>query len=152
MKLYLAHPISGRTPDEVMPYFEDTAAELRDAVPGLVVMSPLVGKGHLRTERKFKAHGYDHPLSKNRAIRGRDRWMVAQADVVYANLTLASDASIGACFEMAWACDQRHTYLVVAMGLDNPHMHGFVLDAADAVWPTHEEAMVYLTTALREMV
>lgn len=150
MVIYLAEPISGQTPEAVMTYLEETTVELKDAVPGLVVLSPLIGKGHLRTEKKLRAHGYSHPLSTNHHIIERDRWMVAQSDVVYANFTTAPDyASLGTCMELAWAYDQKHTYSVVAMGEGNIHQHAFVLEATDALFIDHEEAMLHLIDLLR---
>lgn len=154
MTIYLVHPISCMKPEDVFPYFENTANDLRAAVSGLVVLSPLTGKSHLRTDPDFRAHGCDNPRSTNHHIivSRIARKMVAQADVVYANLTGTDQASIGCMMEMAWAYDQPGTYTVTAMEAENTHRHAFVLEAADIVFETHEETMEYLIDFLREVV
>lgn len=142
MKIYIAGPISGKGYDEVMKYFKTTNDLLSKHFE---VFCPLNGKGHLRNELEFKAHGYDeHPISTNHAIIERDRWMVDQSDVIYANLTESGErVSIGTCMELAWGHDKgKHT--IVAMNKDNIHRHAFVLEAADIVFETHKEAMEYL--------
>jgi nucleoside 2-deoxyribosyltransferase len=105
----------------------------------------MYGKDQLRTDVRFKAADYRHPASTNHAIIERDRWMVTQADVVYANLMHATCVSIGTVMELAWAHQLgRHT--VLAMNTSNIHAHAFVNEAADVIWPTHEEAVDYLYT------
>ena len=142
MKIYLARPISGQSYEVVSKYYHNTAEKLADN--GYEVLSPMNGKGHLRTELEFKAEGYkDNPISTNHAIMERDRWMVKTADIVYANLLDAPYASIGTCMELAWAHDSgKHS--VVVMDKHNVHRHAFVLEAADIVFETHEAAIEYL--------
>lgn len=146
MKIYLATPISGRSYDEVTNYYKETSESLHNA--GYSVLCPMNGKTHLRTEVEFKAHGYtDNPTSTNHAIIERDRWMVSQADIVYANLIGSKHASIGTCMELAWAHDKgKHT--IVSMEDTNIHQHAFILETADIVFKTHEEAMSYLRNLL----
>jgi|LakMenEpi03Aug12_release.lakeMendotaPanAssembly.Ray.scaffolds.fasta_scaffold139348_6 nucleoside 2-deoxyribosyltransferase len=143
MKIYLARPISGCTADEVFTYYDNLSKQLRTA--GFTVFHPMYGKDQLRTDVRFKAADYRHPASTNHAIIERDRWMVTQADVVYANLMHATCVSIGTVMELAWAHQLgRHT--VLAMNTSNIHAHAFVNEAADVIWPTHEEAVDYLYT------
>lgn len=117
MKIYLARPISGRSYDEVTTYYKKLTESLQYA--GYEVLCPMNGKTHLRTELEFKAHGYtNNPTSTNHAIIERDRWMVNQADVVYANLQGSTHVSIGTCMELAWAHDKgKHTIVAMEDGL-----------------------------------
>ena len=85
MKLYIAGPISGKSAYEVFEYFVERKKILRSW--GYTVFNPMIAKEHLRAEKTFKAKDYKHPISTNRAIIGRDRWMVGQADVVFMDLT-----------------------------------------------------------------
>lgn len=141
MRIYLAHPISGCSFDDVLEYYDDAVEVLADY--GYEVMYPMVAKGYLRTEKKFRAHGYGQPLSQNHAIVERDRWMVKRANVFYANLLTATEVSIGCCMELAWAHDSRiHT--IAAMQEDNMHQHAFVLECAHVILPTHVEVLAYL--------
>jgi nucleoside 2-deoxyribosyltransferase len=148
--IYLAGPISGQTPEAVFSYLENTSERLKSAVPGVIVLLPMLGKTQLRTEKHMRAEGYSDPLTCNHHIIERDRWMVAKSDVVYADFTKAPEyASLGTCMELAWAYDQKYTYSVVSMGEENIHRHAFVLEAADAVFTDREEALLYLETLLR---
>lgn len=141
MRIYIAGSISGKDVEEVKDYFNETTWMLRSL--NYEVLSPMTGKGKLRTEAKYRAKDYRHPIATNRAIIGRDRWMVGQADVVYCNLYGASHVSIGSMMELAWARELRkHT--IVVMEEDNVHQHAFVLQCADIIFPTPEEAEEYL--------
>lgn len=149
MKVYIAGAISGKSADEVFKYFNRNKQVLESW--GYTVLSPLTAKGHLRTERIFKAEGYQHPISTNRAIIGRDRWMVGQADIVYMNLSEAEFASIGCMFELAWAYELKK-HVVAVVPKDNVHQHAFVLQAADIVFETSAEALNYLGSLAKDVV
>lgn len=69
--------------------------------------------------------------------------MVSMCDILYCNLTMAQIVSIGSTMELAWA-HQLGKHSVVAMQADNIHRHAFILEAADIVWETHEQALDYL--------
>jgi nucleoside 2-deoxyribosyltransferase len=141
MKIYLAHPISGLSYDEVMDYYKDTTMKMMMA--GYKVLCPMTGKDALRNEVSFKAEGYGTPISTNRAILGRDHWMINQADVVYINLTGSKSISIGCCMELAFAYT-HHKHVILVMEKDNIHKHCFVLESADIIYETTEEAEAYL--------
>lgn len=142
MNIYLAHPISGLSYNEVMDYYEGMKNRLRRL--GYEVLQPMTGKGYLRNELEFKSHGYTGlPASTNHAILERDNWMVRLADVVLVDLWGADKVSIGCMMELAWAHD-HHKHTVVVMGLNNVHRHAFVLEAADTIFETRWDAMVYL--------
>jgi nucleoside 2-deoxyribosyltransferase len=142
MIIYTAGSISGQTAGAVKEYFASTKRRLEAL--GYKVLNPMTAKNYFRNEIKFKAHGYDdYPASTNHAIFERDKWMVSQCDIIYCNLTMAEIVSIGSMMELAiGACLGKHT--VLAMQTGNIHQHAFVLEAADIVWETHEEAMMYL--------
>jgi len=145
MKIYLARPISGHSYEEVTEYYKVTVKELIQA--GYEVLCPMNGKTHLRTEIKFKAEGYGDSISSNHAIVERDRWMVEQSDVVYANLLGSEHVSIGTMMELAWSHD-KHKHTIISMEDLNIHNHAFVLEAADIIFKTHQEAMEYLKNLL----
>lgn len=141
MNIYLAHPISGLSGAEILDYYSKMKEELCPL--GFTVLSPMTGKEYLRNTPKYKAHGYDEPLITNHAIFERDLWMVSQADIVLVDLRETSQVSIGCVMELAIASYQRkHTIVVVPK--DNIHQHAFVLEAADIVFDTMEEALKYL--------
>jgi len=141
MKIYLARPISGCTREQVLGYYDRASKVLRAA--GYQILSPMKGKAHLRTEKRYRPKDYRHPIATNHSIFHRDRWMVGQADVVYTNLIGAQAVSIGSMMELAWA-NEFNKYVVVSMEPDNPHQHAFVLEAAHTVFETHQEALDYL--------
>lgn len=143
MKIYLAGPISGLSYEEVYSYFKTTKDELEKW--NYHVLSPMTAKRELRTEFEFKSHGYeDIPVATNHAIFNRDRWMVKQSDIVYANLTNCGErVSIGTMMELAWAFD-NNKHVVVAIQEENIHNHSFVLEAAHVTFKTHKEAIEYL--------
>ena len=151
MKMYLAHPISGLSYEEVMEYYTETTQFLRARYGDqLTIMSPMIGKAHLRTEKELRAYGTDHPISTNHHIIERDRWMVKRADIVYVNLCNTEEVSIGSMMELAWAHDNG-VYSIVSMGEENVHRHAFVLEAADLVAENHNLAMQYLMNLLDDL-
>lgn len=143
MKIYTAGPISGQSYEQVMKRYTEQVKILRGI--GYDVLCPLTGKGHLRTEQEFKAHGYDNnPLSCNHAIKERDRWMVGQADIVLVDFTDCKDiVSIGSCMELAWA-DELKKHSIVIMDEKNIHQHCFIIECADIIFSTMIEAYTYL--------
>lgn len=141
MKIYLAHPISGKSYDEVTTYYTYTKRVLEEA--GWEVLCPMTGKSYLRNDKKFRPHGYDNPLSTNQAIVARDFWMVNLSDVVYVNLTTATEVSIGCVSEIAYAFSARKN-IVIAMPKEGPHAHAFIFAQASAIFDNHQDVMAYL--------
>lgn len=141
MIVYLAHPITGLSYDDVHQYYETLRLVLKNA--GFDVIHPMTGKGYLRTEMEFSPHGYGNPVSTNHAIVERDQWMVEQADLVLVDLVGATQRSIGCISELAWAhLLRKHT--IVAMEDGNVHQHAFIIEMADVLFPTLEEAIAYM--------
>jgi nucleoside 2-deoxyribosyltransferase len=141
MKIYMVHPISGLTPDEVFNYYQTNEAILKGW--GYDVLTPMYGKGLLRTEVMFKDRDYTTPCTTNHAIFTRDHWMVTCADVIYANFTSAKVASIGSIMELAWA-SHLGKHVIATIPEANVHRHCFVTEACSIVYPSHEESMEYL--------
>ena len=147
MKVYLAGPISGKGYDEVVSLYHHKT-KLFEAM-GYSVLCPMTGKSYLRNEIHLKPEGYKFPVSTNHAIFERDQWMVSNTDIVFADLSNAGERiSIGTMMELAWASMLgKHT--IVVMQKDNIHQHAFVIEAADIIFETVEEAVAYFTDLLR---
>ena len=141
MKIYTAGSISGLTKEEVEAYFTGLKNFFESL--GYTVLNPMSGKGQLRVDKIYRAKDYRHPVATNRAIIGRDRWMVGQADVIYTNLTNSPMASIGTMYELAWGYELKK-HIVAVIPEDNIHQHAFVLQSCDIVFETEEEAKEYL--------
>jgi nucleoside 2-deoxyribosyltransferase len=143
MRIYLAGSITGLSYDDVVDYFLFTKQELESY--GYEVFHPMTGKGYLRNEVEFKAVGYDShsPVSTNHGIVERDRWMVQTADILLVNLTNGDRVSIGSMFELAWA-HHMGKHSIVIMPDTGVHQHCFVLEAADIILPTMDQALEYL--------
>lgn len=142
MNIYVAHPITGLTPKEVIGYF--TYLKKRLEKMGWGVLQPMTAKGYFRTQKDaFRPAGFHQPASTNHAIFSRDNWMVRMADVVLVDLTGAKEKSIGCIMEIGWAADnKKHVVLVMEKG--NVHEHAFILEAAHIIYPNLTEALNYL--------
>lgn len=148
LSIYLIHPISGLTYEQVNAYYKEKAKLYEDM--GYEVFHPMTGKKQLRPEAEYKAHGIvGNPVATNHAIFERDGWMVQKADVCYADLLGAKNVSIGSCMELGIGSFLRkHTVAVIEQG--NPHMHAFVLEAVDTVFETEPEAREYLRQLIED--
>jgi len=142
MNVYVAHPITGSTRDQVLGYYARIQAAL---IPnGFTVYWPMIAKGPLKPETTYKSTGYDaFPQSTNHAIRNRDRFMVKHCDILYLDLTGTTTVSIGCVMELAWASDAGK-HIVVIMAKENIHRHAFVLECSDIIFETEAEALVYM--------
>lgn len=147
MRIYLVHPISGLSYDEVVNYYSEKVKFCKSL--GLEVLCPMTGKNYLRNELALRAHGYDkHPASTNHSIYTRDKWMVKSADLIYASFIGAKSASIGSTMELAWASDwDKH--IIVAMEPENVHRHAFMLEAANVIFNTEKDADEYLEKLIK---
>lgn len=149
MKIYCAHAVSGQSAKKVFNYYKKIDIILSDM--GYTVLHPMVGKGYMRTELKFKAHGLGGPLSTNHAIKERDKWMIMNSDIVYINLLGTKMASIGSISELAWGdLEQKHT--VVVMEKNNIHRHAFILEMADIVFEKEKEVIEYLRKLIKKEI
>ena len=148
LSIYLVHPISGLTYEQVMGYYKEKR-ELYGSL-GYTVFNPMTGKKQLRPEVEYKAHGVlGNPVATNHSIFERDNWMLHTVDVVFADLLGCKNISIGSCMELAVAAHLRkHTVAAIEPG--NPHMHAFVLEAVDTQFDTEPEAREYLRQLVQE--
>jgi hypothetical protein len=137
MKIYLARPISGCIYDIVIQYYNKYNKIF--STFGYDVLHPCVGSDFINSE----CNGGTNNEASNHAIKERDKWMVTNADVVYVNLEKTSIVSIGCVSELAWG-DLLGKHTVVVMEKSNIHRHAFVLEMADVVFETEDEAMAYL--------
>lgn len=151
--VYVSGSMSGREWQHVLADFGSRKDRLEDL--GFRVLTPLAGK--VFQEREVLKHGgYTTPLANDRAIFSRDRWMVAQADIVLCDLTFADQVSIGSCFELAWAYAQPHTQVILILPEGtpeedqerDPHDHAFIRQCADIVFHSVEDAYPYLDALL----
>lgn len=150
MKIYLAHPITGLSFNKVEEYYVKKYDDLTRF--GYTVFFPMVAKRYLSDEKEMKAESYDnYPLSTNHAIIERDRWMVLQSDVIYVDFCFTKRVSIGCCMELGWGHDHaKHT--IISMEKNNVHSHAFVIEAADVIFPTEEEATKYLKKLIQRRI
>lgn len=139
LKVYLAGPMTGLTADEVIEHINHRKEQLK----GYKVYHPMAGKKILDGGSVLQASGYQNPLINDHHIIERDRWMVEQVDVVFADLSGAEKVSIGTCMELAWAHD-KHKYTVLVMERGNVHEHCFILEAADIIFENVDDAIEYL--------
>ena len=141
LKIYLGHAISGLSYEQVASYYINMSNTLTEM--GFDVMHPMLGKGNLRTEKEFRAHGYGNPESTNHAIKSRDKWMVKHADVILMDYTDAPMPSIGMASELAWG-EEFGKQCVVVVQEGNPNYHAFVLENATVVYDDIQDALKYL--------
>ena len=141
MKIYIAGPITGLSYDQVMGRFKEQSDTLKSY--GYDVLCSMVGKDYLKDEKFLHGEGYATPASNSHAIKGRDMWMVRQCDVILIDFSAGDVASIGSCFEMAWA-NMLGKHIVVVVPEGNIHQHAFVTECADIVFPAIEDAYRYL--------
>jgi nucleoside 2-deoxyribosyltransferase len=143
-RVYCAGPISGKNLGEMYRAFTKRAEVLQGM--GFEVLHPFLGMDELNIDEVAKAKGYEDPIACDRAIFGRDRWMIKQADILFADLTNAkTKVSIGTTMELAWGYE-REEVLVIVAGLNTGDAmdHAFVHEAADLVFPTYENALAFL--------
>jgi hypothetical protein len=142
LSAYVARPISGKTYEEISTWYMETVGELKSA--GYTVFHPMIAKDAMRPEKEFKAHGVEgKPKATNHAIYERDKWMCSRQDVLFVDFTDSEYTSIGSCMELAISSYVGvHTVAVIPKG--NVHQHAFILEAADIVFETKDEAMTYL--------
>lgn len=142
LSIYLIHPISGLTYEQVMGYYQEKRA-LYESL-GYTVFSPMTGKKQLRPESEYRAHGIvGNPVATNHAIFERDVHCVQSVDVCLADLLGCKNVSIGSCMELAIASYLRKHTVTIMEG-NNPHAHAFVYEASDTVFETEPEARAYL--------
>jgi hypothetical protein len=140
LKVYLAGPITSLTYDDAQDWRDQFAQQLESDGEHIKTYTPLRMKEHLRSAGVLK--GYD---SHHNWVVTRDRWDVATADIVVANLAGATVASVGTISEITQAADNDWTFTIVVLpGAEletNPHHHIFIYHLADAIVENLDEAL-----------
>jgi len=148
LKVYLAHPISGLSYDEVIEYYSEISKILESV--GYIVFHPMKAKDVLKGEKKFEKSGYvSNPVVKDHAIKERDKWMVKNSDILFVNFENTKDVSIGCVAELAWADDTPTVHSIVVLPKNNIHNHAFIKEMADIIFETTEEALEYLEALIK---
>lgn len=144
MKIYLAGPISGKGYDEVVGLYQEKSRMFKGW--GYEVLCPMTGKTHLKGTEDFKAQGYLDSIANDHSIFERDKWMVSQSDIVFADFSNSGErVSIGTVMELSWASLlNKHTVSIIPDG--NVHNHSFVLEASDIIFTTKEQAFAYFVS------
>lgn len=138
--IYCAGPITGQSGKDVFEYYDNITEKLK----GFKVIHPMTGKDFLRTESDFSAYGYFQPIAQDKSIFNRDKWMVKQSDIVFANLTRGRDkVSIGTVMEIAFA-HLMGKLVIAVIPIDNIHNHSFIDQACATVFTDEKEAFDYL--------
>jgi len=143
MKIYTAGPMAGLSFDQVKENYLIKKKILTNM--GFEILCPMDGKMFLSGSKQFHGNGFnDYPVTTNKAIKSRDRWMVGQSDIIFADFTISSPkVSIGTCMEIAWA-DELKKHIVIVMQDDNIHNHCFISECANVIFPEIGAAYQYL--------
>lgn len=158
--VYVAGPIAGCTWEETVAWRDGIVT----ALPECHILTPMRGKEFLSVMSKMPMTSAnvdatrvdmtetEKVISTQHSIIVRDHWDVQSCDVLFVNLlpSLATGkASIGTCFELAWAWKYQKPAVVV-MNDGNPNDHPFVREAAYAVVPTRARGIA-LTRILLDL-
>ncbi len=138
MTIYLAHPMTGLTSEEVFRYYDTVTERLKKHN----LYSPVMAKDYLREHDKL-AKTFPAPLSTAKAIYHRDSWMINESNAVLCDFTDAKEISIGCCMKLALANAWRK-HVVCVMDENNIHYHPFVTECCDVIFGTLDEAIEYL--------
>lgn len=122
--VYLAGPISGCKPDEIMGWRKQAQTEL--AKTNIIGLCPI----DVQTE------GVD---LKSIAVL-RDQMDVERCDAVLMNLTGATRVSIGTMVELGWA-SALNKPIILVMEKGNIHEHGFVSTLVDDLYSDLQAAL-----------
>lgn len=159
--VYLAGPIAGCSWDAAIDWRVWAATQL----PECDARSPMRGKeflAHLKEMPLTSDHclakdpelaltGVEAAVSSQHGIVVRDYWDVQLADVLLVNLLPSVDvgkASVGTCFELAWAYAYHKPAVVAMQGEGSPNDHPFVREAAYVVVPRLESAIAVVRQLL----
>jgi nucleoside 2-deoxyribosyltransferase len=146
-RVYLAGPITGTSYDECTGWRDKVSAALFGA--GIKCYSPMRAKGYLRTRAAMPDADTDvNPMSSQQGILTRDRYDVANCDLLLVNLLGADRVSIGTMCELGWADAYRKPVVLVMESEGNVHDHGFVRGIAGFRVTTLDEAVNLISAFL----
>lgn len=138
LTIYLAGPIKGQSYSGATGWRDYARQRLLDN--GIIGLSPMRGKEFLKGTEKLDDQQYQHPLTTDIGITGRDRWDVNHCDIVLMNLLDTTEISIGSMIEIGWA-DILRKPLVLVMTPENVHWHPMARACAISVVPTLDQAL-----------
>ena len=157
--VYLAGPIAGCSWDSAIDWRKWATKRL----PECDVLPPMrgneflkeiddlgTGEDHMNVVQTAARDAVERAIVSQHAIVGRDIWDVKMADMLLVNLLPSIDtgiASIGTCFELAWAYMLHKPAVVAMQESGNPNSHPFPREAAYVIVDTLEEA-VFVTRQL----
>lgn len=120
-RVYAAGPIGGLSYEAATDWREYATKQLGEA--GITVFSPMRAKSFLRGKANLTwlMDDLGEPMATSKGIQCRDRNDCTKADALLVNLKGTTRASIGTCFEIAWAHLLRIPVIVVAEA-DNLHI------------------------------
>lgn len=139
--VYLAGPIAGSGYDEVNDWRIDAALQLSP----IKTLNPMRAKDFLKGEKE-DVHNYErttiieNALGSSKGITSRDRFDVANCDLVLMNLLNAKRVSTGSMIEVGWA-DAYRKPLVLVIDEGNVHLHPMLLDIAGFIVTNMDEAI-----------
>lgn len=125
--IYLAGPITGCSYEEA----NDWRKHIEEVInPKIVCFSPFREKHNLlKNEVSIKDCYESDPLASQRTLFMRDYLDVMHRDLIFVNMLGAKIASIGTCFEIAWAHHLRKPIVLCMEKTGNIHDHSFVREA-----------------------
>ena len=145
-KIYLAHPMSGLSWEEVEKYY--TKARKILGKMGYTILHPMIAKKEL-SGTIFNPAGEDNSfVITPHAITRRDYWMVRQSDIIFVDLSNVKEKSIGCISEVAvgYNCGK---HVIGIMEKDNIHRHAFMSEQLDITFETYCQAIKYLQKLIK---
>lgn len=121
-KVFLSGPITGMSYDDCLLWRTYVQQNL---APGIVGISALRGREHLRANPVIRNDQDGNILSSPKGITARDRFDTMRCDVLLVNLLGATSISIGTVLEIGWA-DALQKPIVTVMEPGNVHDHGMI--------------------------
>lgn len=123
--VYLAGPITGCTYEGANDWREYAQ---RAFAPNIAGLSPMRGKEYLKNQGAMP-HTYEHILSTQQAIMGRDMFDVRRCDMLLVNMLGAKVVSVGTVLEIGAAYALNKPVVLVMEKEGNPHDHPMVRQA-----------------------
>ena len=148
IKVYLAGPITGSTPETAIAWRQKAVDYL--SPKGFIVTSPLrIESNHLPSGESIPhdMFGTKHPLieMRPRAVFARDMFDVLHADIIFANMTGCGDAgSHGSTFEMGVAWAKQKALILIAEQGNLYRKHPIMGQAQGVIFAKQEEALDYV--------
>jgi nucleoside 2-deoxyribosyltransferase len=148
MIIYLAGPMTGKTPEAAKAWRDHVIMELEP--DGFVLTSPMrVETTYLKAKKAIAADSFGERSTiaemRPSAIYERDMFDVRNADIILANMNDADIASLGSSHEIGYAdALGRATIILVARPGNLYREHPIVAQAAGVIFDELPEAIHYI--------